>query len=264
MAEYQYGEGNGAYTERFQAAGDDAAEDFTRRMLREGEHGQYGAAKTFRVEAVFMRVGPDGEPDESTGWTVRHTFEPTEPPCIVGGTPQHPVISPEGHDWAASYELFGPGGLPERLGSYRSGHGQVITYQACTRCGAGKTDDGGDTDPANGECLSTTEYLPAGTYATSRPVYWSVVSGPAPGAAAVEPGIAGVDVPPDVYEWAAGHGHDPDQAVLYLLVATEDEAGEIENEVAWCKGAVSYAEDQAIRATLAQERRNREEAGGGR
>ena len=262
MAEYQYRDDVGT-REAFTAASDDDAEAVALMMLRQGDWGT--SAKTFRVEAGFVRLGGDGEPDESTGWTVRHVVEPAEPPCITGGTRARPVIDPEGHDWLTS-PLPAPAGgeAPPRLGSVSSGWGQVRTVYACSKCGAGMVSDLGDTDPASGENIATTEYRPAGTYATSRPVYWSVVSGPAAGAAAVEPGSAGVDVPAAVREWAARHGHDPDQAVLYLLVATEDEAGEIENEVAWCKGTVSYAEDQAIRATLAQERRNREEAGGGR
>lgn len=257
--EYVYSEGGGAFTERFTAASDDAAEDHTRRMLREGDHGQESSAKTFRVEASFRRI-VDGEPDHGTGWTVRHTFTPAEPPCIIGGTAARPVTAPEGHDWQTSgWAGGGDGESPPRPGSVSSGWGQVRTTYACAQCGGGRIDDLGDTDRANGENIATVEYLPAGTYATARPVYWSVVRGPSGDvdAGAVKPEPAGVGIPAVILEWAAGHGLSAADPDVYLLVATEDEAGEIPGEIAYRTGTVSYGEDQAIRAALAQDRANR-------
>lgn len=62
---------------------------------------------------------------------------------------------------------------------------------------------------------------------------WSVVRGESPQARAIEPGPAGIDIPPEILEWAEEHGvgaHDPD---VYLLVAPEDEAGEVAGEIAY-------------------------------
>lgn len=255
-AYYLYRDDTG-HREPFEARNDDDAEAVTRQMLREGDWGQASSTKTFRVEASFARLRGD-EPDESTGWTVRHTFEPAEPPCRVS-----PDVTDDEHDWQTEYGVVG--GLPENPGVFQSGHGQVRCVYACTKCGAGKVTDLGDTDPVNGENIATTEYRPPGTYKTARPVYWSVVRGEArPGraaraaiVAAVEPGPAGVDVPADVLGWAAGHGLDADtEPDVYLLVATEDEAGEITGEIAYRKGTVTYAEDQAIRGALIQEARD--------
>jgi hypothetical protein len=238
--------------EPFEAASDEAAEAVMGVMLRQGDWGQDTSTKTFRVEAAFHRAGPDGEPDRDTGWTVRQTFEPAEPACAGDGYPD-----PDGHDWTTSGDLI-PGGLP-RLGSVGSGHGQVRTTYGCSKCGAARISDLGDTDPVNGENLATVEYLPAGTYTTARPVYWSVLSGPAGNVdiGAVEPAEADVAVPAAVLEWAGGWGlftSDPD---AFLVVATEDEATTIPAEVAYLKGTVTWPEDQAIRRALAGERQER-------
>jgi hypothetical protein len=61
-----------------------------------------------------------------------------------------------------------------------------------------------------------------------------------------------------VLDWAAGHGLDPDDPGVYLLVTTEDEAATIDGEVAFLKGTVSYAVDRAIRAALAAARSERD------
>jgi hypothetical protein len=245
MPAYLYRD-DGGTREPFTARNDDDAEAVTRQMLREGDWGQGQSTKTFRVEANFVRLRR-GEPDESTGWTVRHTFEPAEPPCRIS-----PDVTDDEHDWQTEYGVVG--GLAENPGVFQSGWGQVSTIWACAKCGAGKTVDLGDTDPVNGENIATTEYRPAGYYKTARGVYWSVVEGGWGGVSAVEPGPAGVDVPAAILEWAAGHGLDADaEPNVYLLVATEDEAGEIPGEIAYCRGFVTYAEDQAIRAQLAAE-----------
>ena len=180
-------------------------------------------------------------------------LEPAEPPCRIA-----PDITDDEHDWQTEYGVVG--GLPENPGVFQSGHGQVRSVYACTKCGAGKVVNLGDTDHANGDNIATTEYRPPGTYKTARGVFWSVVSGDCGPVDAVVPEPADVAIPAGVLEWAIGHGLSMDNPDVYVLVATEDEAGEIPGEIAYRRGTVTYAEDQAIRAYLAQVRRDREEA----
>lgn len=61
---------------------------------------------------------------------------------------------------------------------------------------------------------------------------WSVVRGESPQARAIEPGTEGIEVPDRVLSWAQAHGVEGDPDV-YLLVAPEDEAGEVAGEIAY-------------------------------
>ncbi|TDC02652.1 hypothetical protein E1091_00175 [Micromonospora fluostatini] len=82
-------------------------------------------------------------------------------------------------------------------------------------------------------------------------VVWSVVRGDSPTAQAVEPAMAGVEIPRDVLDWAEGHGLSDEDPDVYLLVAPADEAGEVSGEVAWIKRAASAEDLARIRAELA-------------
>jgi hypothetical protein len=237
-----------AYTEPgfrsadFQADTDNDADQFARSLLRGGDYEPGDPPATFRVTGHVIRVGPDG--GEEDGWSVTVDIDPPEPAC--------PVRKDAGHDWSNDHRMVG--GLTENPGVFGSGHGQVRTVEACLACGARKTDDLGGTDSASGDNMRVITYEPPGTVTPpGMPVYWSVCSGPVGDArvTAVEPGPAGVDIPDEILLWAGHHGLSPDSPNIYLLVATEDEAGEIPGEIAYCKGTVTYAEDQAIRAALA-------------
>lgn len=83
-------------------------------------------------------------------------------------------------------------------------------------------------------------------------VVWSVVEGPSPEAWAVEPGLAGITVPDEVLEWAAGHGLAEDNTDIYLLVTTADEVWPIFGEVAYAYGLVSDEEASSIRKSLSE------------
>jgi ribosomal protein L25 (general stress protein Ctc) len=88
-------------------------------------------------------------------------------------------------------------------------------------------------------------------------VIWSVVRGESPTARAVEPGVAGVDIPDEILAWAAGHGLSMDDPDVYLLVTPADEAGSIDGEIAYRSGTVPAAVSDAIRAQLAEDEENR-------
>lgn len=82
-------------------------------------------------------------------------------------------------------------------------------------------------------------------------VVWSVVRGESPTARAVEPGLAGVTIPDDVLEWAAGHGLGVDDPDVYLLVTPEDEAGEVPGEVACTTAQAPDGEVASLRTAIA-------------
>lgn len=242
MATYVYTEAPD-YRETFDAASDNDADLIARGKLRDGEYEPGDPPATFRVTGHVTRLGPGGV--EEDGWGVTLDIDPDEPPC--------PVRGDDGHDWQNWHSLVG--GLPENPGVFTSGHGQVETIEACAACGARKTDDLGGTDRATGDPMRVLTYEPPGTVTPpGRPVYWSVCSGSGPGGvAAAEPAAAGVAIPQEIQLWAARYGLSADNPDVYLLVATEDEAqSDVPGEIAFCKGTVTYAEDAAIRAHLAE------------
>jgi len=199
MTTYIYREDSG-YDERFDAAGDDAAEQRAEEMLREGDWGQDQAEKTFRVRAQVGRIiiEPDGScktcakaiehraNDPKPGYVWYVVDDPTEAAAYCGaGTAFHvPAVaedvtgwrtvmvqfdpdepgctSPYGHDWQSPYGLVG--GVRENPGVWAHGGG-ITVDEACARCGAGSHRDTWDTDPANGETFESVAYRPAGHYA---------------------------------------------------------------------------------------------------
>ncbi|MBV2364245.1 helix-turn-helix domain-containing protein [Streptomonospora nanhaiensis] len=82
-------------------------------------------------------------------------------------------------------------------------------------------------------------------------VFWSVVEGTGPASRAVDPEPAGITIPTEVLSWAEGHGFSTDNPDVYLLVATEDDAEDIDGEIDWMKTRVRTAEANKIRAALA-------------
>jgi antitoxin (DNA-binding transcriptional repressor) of toxin-antitoxin stability system len=86
---------------------------------------------------------------------------------------------------------------------------------------------------------------------TQQTAVWSVVRGESPTAHAADPGLAGVDIPGEVLTWAGGHGLDVADPDVYILVAPQDEAGEVRGEIA-CMTLPMPGEDMArVRAELA-------------
>lgn len=79
---------------------------------------------------------------------------------------------------------------------------------------------------------------------------WSVVRGRPVGANAVEPGAAGLTVPEAVLTWARGHGLDPGNPDLRLLVTAADQAGAIVGEVAFLWHPLPGDEMARLRAEL--------------
>lgn len=84
----------------------------------------------------------------------------------------------------------------------------------------------------------------------SETVYWSVVRGESPLSRAVEPAIAGVEIPDGVLTWAENHGLSMDDPDVYILVAPEDEAGEVIGEIAGMSGTLPSSDVLWIRGAL--------------
>lgn len=79
---------------------------------------------------------------------------------------------------------------------------------------------------------------------------WSLMCGESPTSHAVEPGIADIEVPDVVLDWAVQHGLDPEDTDMYFLVAPEDEAGEVLNEIAYTTLAASRKDVDQVREML--------------
>lgn len=88
-------------------------------------------------------------------------------------------------------------------------------------------------------------------------VVWSVARGESPTARIVEPGIAGVDVPDVILEWATGHGYGVDDPDVWIGVTLASDAGEVPGEIAYRDGAVSEDDGEAIRRQLAEDDEHR-------
>ncbi|MGX1301353.1 hypothetical protein RKD35_002841 [Streptomyces albogriseolus] len=87
---------------------------------------------------------------------------------------------------------------------------------------------------------------------TPNTAAWFVVRGASPGTDAVDPGQAGVTVPDEVLDWAAGHGLDEQDPDVYLLVAPADVApAELLGEVARHRTQLPPAEMRRVRRALA-------------
>ncbi|MGI5122798.1 hypothetical protein ACQEU5_25105 [Marinactinospora thermotolerans] len=83
-------------------------------------------------------------------------------------------------------------------------------------------------------------------------LYWSLVEGAIPAGRAVDPEPAGLTVPDEVLSWAEGHGFGPERPDIYLLVATEEDAEDLDGEIDWMKTQADPGEAGKIRAALAQ------------
>lgn len=83
-------------------------------------------------------------------------------------------------------------------------------------------------------------------------VVWSVVRGASHGARAAEPGLAGIDIPDQVLEWGEEYGLNEDDKV-YLLVTPEDEAGEVDGEIAFMPAQAPASRVKALRALVTEQ-----------
>ncbi|MET9712562.1 hypothetical protein [Nocardiopsis alba] len=86
--------------------------------------------------------------------------------------------------------------------------------------------------------------------APTENLVWSVVRGESPDANAVEPGVAGIDIPEAISAWAASHGLNEADPDVYLLVTPEDEAGEVQGEIAYTTLTASRADADLVREAL--------------
>lgn len=102
-----------------------------------------------------------------------------------------------------------------------------------------------DLDP---DSVGVIEDLIAEAYGET--LYWSVVRGESTGAAAVEPHPLGVTIPDEVMTWAEGHGLSMDDPDVYLLVTTEQHAGEVIGEIGSMATIGTVEEARLIRAEL--------------
>ncbi|MBO2461746.1 hypothetical protein [Actinomadura violacea] len=83
-------------------------------------------------------------------------------------------------------------------------------------------------------------------------VVWSVVRGPARGAHAVDPAVAGIEVDDMVLEWAVDSGFDANDAEMGLRVTLSDLEGPIEGEVvAWSNWPANRTEAALLTKALA-------------
>lgn len=135
MSTYVYREDSG-YDERFEAPGEEAAEQHARDLLEGGDYGVI--TKTLRVSAWVARIerSENGE-YEIDGRTVTYDHQPAEPACTAPG----------GHDWDE-----GP--------AYGSGAG-VKYVNVCGHCELRMITDTWDYDRATGEPMGTVEYVTA-------------------------------------------------------------------------------------------------------
>lgn len=79
---------------------------------------------------------------------------------------------------------------------------------------------------------------------------WSLVRGESPAARAVDPGLAGIDVPAGILAWAKESGLSMDDPDVYLLVTPSDEAGEVPGEIAYRELAMDADDLATVRAAL--------------
>ncbi|MCP3017338.1 hypothetical protein NGM33_28805 [Nocardiopsis dassonvillei] len=82
---------------------------------------------------------------------------------------------------------------------------------------------------------------------------WSVVRGESPDSRAVEPGVAGINIPTEILDWAEGWGLDENDPDVYLLVTPEDEAGEVQGEIAYTPHPASNEEVGLVWAALVEQ-----------
>lgn len=84
---------------------------------------------------------------------------------------------------------------------------------------------------------------------TARILIWSIAR-PAGASVcrAVDPGIAGVDVPAEVLEWAEGHGLSVDDPDVVLLVAPGESAqvGDVPGEIDYLEAIASASEVEQV------------------
>ncbi|GAB3209844.1 hypothetical protein GCM10027294_25840 [Marinactinospora endophytica] len=83
-------------------------------------------------------------------------------------------------------------------------------------------------------------------------LYWSLVEGATPAGRAVDPEPAGLTVPDEVLSWAEGHGFSTERPDIYLLVATEEDAEDLDGEIDWMRTQAHPDEAGKIRTALAQ------------
>ncbi len=81
---------------------------------------------------------------------------------------------------------------------------------------------------------------------------WSVVRGESPTARAVEPGPHGIAVPDEVLAWAEGHGLNPSDPDVYLLVTLGEEVGVVPGEIDYMEAPASAGDAARIRTALAE------------
>lgn len=82
---------------------------------------------------------------------------------------------------------------------------------------------------------------------------WSIVRGESPESRAVEPGVAGIEIPAEVLSWAEERGLDENDPDVYLLVTPEDEAGEVQGEIAYTPNPASNEEVALVWAALLEQ-----------
>lgn len=92
-----------------------------------------------------------------------------------------------------------------------------------------------------------------------RDVYWSVMRGTSPDSDAVQPEPAGITVPDDVLEWASGHGLADDDPDVYLVVAPQEGATDMQGEIAFTEGRLSMVDGAALHKALAEQAAERAE-----
>ncbi|WP_431889521.1 hypothetical protein [Nocardiopsis alba] len=82
---------------------------------------------------------------------------------------------------------------------------------------------------------------------------WSIVRGESPESRAVEPGVAGIEIPAEVVNWAEERGLNENAPDVYLLVTPEDEAGEVQGEIAYTPHPASNDEVALVWAALLEQ-----------
>jgi hypothetical protein len=109
-------------------------------------------------------------------------------------------------------------------------------------------------------CPGLNEYLRGlrkQTTETYQDVYWSVMRGESPDSQAVQPEPAGITIPDEILTWATGHGLSVDDPDVYLLIAPQDDAEDMQGEIAFTEGRLTVEDAAALYMALAEQEQER-------
>ncbi len=126
------------YSERFDAATEDAARDHALSVMADAEFDTSEGTVWYRGHLFEIETDDDGDERAENIAYLTYTFEPSEPDCERG----------QEHDWKAPHSVVG--GIKDNPGVHGHGGG-VIIREVCAHCGAYKVIDTWAQDMSNGQ-----------------------------------------------------------------------------------------------------------------